>query len=48
MSLFLGIINWLLRGTLSSGAYCDMMVHENKVVWMIYVCNWFLQLGSEQ
>ena len=40
MSLFLGIINWLLKGMLSSGEYCDMMVHENEFLWMIYVTAW--------
>lgn len=48
MSLFLGKINWLLKGTLSSGEYCDMMVHENEVMYEDDLCNWFLQLGSEQ
>lgn len=37
MSVFLGIINWLLKGVLSSGEYCDIMAHENVVVCVYLV-----------
>jgi len=48
MSLFLGKINWLLKGTLSSGEYCDIMLHENEIVFGVRVDDlWFLDPSND-